>query len=457
MKKILIIVPHEDDEINLAGGLIYSLKNKDNVYVTFVTNGDFIYKAKYRYMEAIKSLGILGVKKDNIIFLGYADQAYDQSNHMYNSEKDWTSKSGRYETYGALNINEWNYKKHGEHCKYNKSNVTRNIKEIILDIMPQEILCVDLDFHPDHIMTSLCFEKAMGEILNECKEYRPEVLKTFTYENSYMGKKDFFLKDNYSKFEIEKSGALKNNPYYNIRDGIKIPIKKLCYSLNLFKNPVFKAIKAHVSQILVKHATSIINKDFVYWKRETDNLLNDAIIKTTSSDSKYLHDFLLADTKNVLKGNINPILYSEKIWIPGEKDDKKIVYIDFKKAKYVDCIKIYNGRINNEFIKKILVTIDGKEQRIDLKYKFVNEIEVKKNCTTITVKVLDKICKNGFSEIEALSNSKRKVFLYDYLDNENGENKHQSKIHRNIEIIFDKLYLKILCFIMKIERKIFVR
>ena len=90
MKKILIIVPHEDDEINLAGGLIYSLKNKDNVYVTFVTNGDFIYKAKYRYMEAIKSLGILGVKKDNIIFLGYADQAYDQSNHMYNSEKDWT-------------------------------------------------------------------------------------------------------------------------------------------------------------------------------------------------------------------------------------------------------------------------------------------------------------------------------------------------------------------------------
>lgn len=90
MEKILIIVPHEDDEINLAGGLIYSLKNKDNVYVTFVTNGDFIYKAKYRYMEAIKSLGILGVKKDNIIFLGYADQAYDQSNHMYNSEKDWT-------------------------------------------------------------------------------------------------------------------------------------------------------------------------------------------------------------------------------------------------------------------------------------------------------------------------------------------------------------------------------
>lgn len=43
MKKILIIVPHEDDEINLAGGLIYSLKNKDNMFMLLLLQMVILY------------------------------------------------------------------------------------------------------------------------------------------------------------------------------------------------------------------------------------------------------------------------------------------------------------------------------------------------------------------------------------------------------------------------------
>ena len=44
--KILVVVPHEDDEINLAGAFIYLAKQKGKqVICVFVTNGDWVYPA----------------------------------------------------------------------------------------------------------------------------------------------------------------------------------------------------------------------------------------------------------------------------------------------------------------------------------------------------------------------------------------------------------------------------
>ena len=41
-KSVLVIVPHEDDEINLMGGLLPLLVEKNmDVNICFVTNGDF--------------------------------------------------------------------------------------------------------------------------------------------------------------------------------------------------------------------------------------------------------------------------------------------------------------------------------------------------------------------------------------------------------------------------------
>ena len=48
-KKILIIVPHEDDEICVTGGLLASLPQKCEKYIIYVTNGNYIYKTQTRY------------------------------------------------------------------------------------------------------------------------------------------------------------------------------------------------------------------------------------------------------------------------------------------------------------------------------------------------------------------------------------------------------------------------
>ncbi len=93
--KILVLAPHPDDEILGAGGYIYTaLKNKAELKVIIVTNGEnFGYAigrrmgnflpvekkarefAEERQKEAVKLLKNLGLKQENIIFLGFPDKS----------------------------------------------------------------------------------------------------------------------------------------------------------------------------------------------------------------------------------------------------------------------------------------------------------------------------------------------------------------------------------------------
>lgn len=447
-KKIVIFVPHEDDEIHLAGNIIGSLTDTQRIYVIFTTNGDFIYNAKYRYKEAIKSLYCLGkIEQKNIIFLGYPDQPYDQNTHMYNSSKDWKSNKGIGETYAPCGYVEWNYRKFNEHARCNRDNLKNNIKEIINEIKPDILICNDLDFHSDHLMTSLLFDKAIGEILIENKEYSPLILKGFTYENSYWGPDDFYNKDyEEMKFDYDENGNLKSNPYYNKTNYINIDISDECRTKNLLKNKIFKAILKHKSQNLVSHASKMINFNQVYWERSSLNLLRDAKIEVTSGVAEYLNDFVLCDTKDVLNGNIFPIKYDKKIWIPSNNDLKKEIYIEFKMEKYVDTIKLYNGLINDDYISNIDIIIDGKMINISLSKKYVNEIYVGIKCKKIIIHINDKICNNGFSEIEILPHNPK----YDSIITKKATSS-------RLVNVSNKLIISILVLIQKIYRKLFIR
>ena len=50
-QKVLVIVPHEDDEINVAGSVMYSYVQKGaDVYCVFTTNGDYSFTAEKEYL-----------------------------------------------------------------------------------------------------------------------------------------------------------------------------------------------------------------------------------------------------------------------------------------------------------------------------------------------------------------------------------------------------------------------
>lgn len=82
---ILIIAPHQDDEILAAGGIIQKcVKLKDVVTVLFATNGDYHGPqiAQKRYYESRDALSFLGIDENNIFYLGYGDTGM-RSSHSF--------------------------------------------------------------------------------------------------------------------------------------------------------------------------------------------------------------------------------------------------------------------------------------------------------------------------------------------------------------------------------------
>tara|TARA_B110000305_G_C19362662_1_gene600247 strand:- start:91 stop:876 length:786 start_codon:yes stop_codon:yes gene_type:complete len=85
-KNLIIIIAHQDDEFCIYNR-IYKFKNKNNIYVFYLTSGlnkILPNKSKnYRNIESIKVLKKLGVKEKNIIFLG--EKLSINTNKLYNN------------------------------------------------------------------------------------------------------------------------------------------------------------------------------------------------------------------------------------------------------------------------------------------------------------------------------------------------------------------------------------
>ena len=82
-KNVLLFVPHQDDEINIAYGLLYKIRNiAESIKIVYSTNGNYVVKEKYRLKEGIDSLKKVGIKKENIIFMGYSDQIPEAKTHL---------------------------------------------------------------------------------------------------------------------------------------------------------------------------------------------------------------------------------------------------------------------------------------------------------------------------------------------------------------------------------------
>ena len=87
---VMVIVPHQDDEINTAGALLSTfVRCGAQIVLVYTTNGDWKYPAARRMKEAIKAASILGISEEQIIFLGYGDSiASEQKDHLFYSQKD---------------------------------------------------------------------------------------------------------------------------------------------------------------------------------------------------------------------------------------------------------------------------------------------------------------------------------------------------------------------------------
>ena len=162
MNHLLVVVPHQDDEILIGAGLIYQmLKQKKKVTVAIVTNGDYectdYSKGRARLRETLEGLEVLGLSQENIVFLGYADTGMPREESFLTAlfhTEDWEKvfpSSASTITYGLKEKPDFHYLCFGEHGTYTKNTLVNDLQELVRQLKPDAILTTHpSDLHGDH-------------------------------------------------------------------------------------------------------------------------------------------------------------------------------------------------------------------------------------------------------------------------------------------------------------------
>lgn len=365
--RVLILAPHPDDEINIAGNMILNLAAaKAEIFVTYSTNGDFEQKAEVRAQEAVDALKILGVPREKIIFLGYGDTYKSKNNpNIFSASTPTKSPAGHVETYAAKNFVDYAKKTFGRHSPYTRKNFKRDLKSLLLELRANIIFCVDFDNHPDHRTLSILFEEVLGEILSERDDYHPEVYKKFAYATAFTAAADFYAQNLRSTLK-PKLGETDNYDFdfidranYVWENRVRFPV--LHYKTLLKDNPIAEAIFAHKSQRNEWNALRILNSDEIFFERRTDSQTFSAKVTATSGNANKVRDFKIIDTTDV---EIVPARIENNIWQPTDKQRK--IFFTWNEPIQVQRIIIYGNPLDDAPAKIFLrLELENKQAVID--------------------------------------------------------------------------------------------
>ena len=357
-KNILVLIPHEDDEACLLGGVLESfVKAGSNVRVVYETNGDFRGKriGLIRIQEAIHALEIAGIPKENILFLGYGDQ-WEGDVHIYNAAPDevLTSAGGLTKTYGSDDMPAYH-----DGTPYTRNNLKSDIRSVLTGYLPDIIFCIDLDGHRDHRGLSLLFEEVMGDLLRESPEYQPAVFKGFGYSTAWNADADFAGENLSSTVQPEHLSFSPEFSYYNWYRRIRFPVSSRAVSRLMTHSTTYRMLDAHASQNAVAKSASVLNGDRVFWLRPTQSLLYRAIIKASSGEASRLTDFKLADIPDV---NEVVCTFSDHVWSPAPQDSRKTISVHFNDPVTLSQIWLYdNPDWNSNILESLITFSDGTE------------------------------------------------------------------------------------------------
>ena len=219
-----------------------------------------------------------------------------------------------------------------------------DLKQTILKLRANIIFCVDYD-SVEHQKLSAEFEKAMGEILKETSDYRPEIYKKLANATALNAPPDFYA-PNLLSVKRPKFGTTDNYNFdlidkanYNWAERVRLPVPEHCRNTLLKNNPVAAAILAYKFKKF--SPLRILNSDEVFFERRTDNQIFSAKVTASSGAAEKVCDFKIFG----------------ECWQPENDDDKKILRLEWTDAVQVRQIKIY-GNIFDEDTAKIKILLE---------------------------------------------------------------------------------------------------
>ncbi len=231
-EKILVIVPHPDDDVLSCAGVIRAtVNNGKDVRIMYVTNGDYGNIAELRCMEIIKAMKVLGVKKDEIYYLGYGDSEVLQNayNAKNNPKQVFSSKPGYTQTYGWEHLKlDYHYEKYDAHASYCRQDILSDIQGIIGDFMPDDIYMPSpMEEHPDHSKSSEFVTEAVlnikaSEDINTLERYEPVIHEYMMYK-AYLPPYDVDI-DAEPVPISDKDADIDNTTIYRWNDRESVPV-----------------------------------------------------------------------------------------------------------------------------------------------------------------------------------------------------------------------------------------
>ncbi len=186
--RILILAPHPDDEVLGAGGVLQrAVKLNLPVRVVFLTNGDFnawsytVYRkrpiltakgmlalGKLRQQEAVAASKVLGVSKENLVFLGYPD---------HGTLAIWLYRWGNAPPFkgGWTNAGSVPYKDaYHFQAPYKGEEILNDLRSILREFQPTKVFVTNpADENPDHRAAYLFLRVALWDLEDELS---PEIL-----------------------------------------------------------------------------------------------------------------------------------------------------------------------------------------------------------------------------------------------------------------------------------------
>jgi LmbE family N-acetylglucosaminyl deacetylase len=192
--RLLVFAPHCDDEVIGPGGLIMkALETGIPVKVVLITNGDnnfistdiefktlyptaseFIKAGEARQLESISALKYIGVKEEDIIFLGYPDRGIKA---LY--LKHWSVKSP-YRSLGTNDVKAPYSLIYEPQVIYCGENLEKNLKSIITSFSPTIIIGPHMDdHHPDHKYGAYFILNVLNELYGQNGNESSPILLTY--------------------------------------------------------------------------------------------------------------------------------------------------------------------------------------------------------------------------------------------------------------------------------------
>nr|WP_054674431.1 PIG-L family deacetylase [Veillonella denticariosi] len=314
-RRLLILVPHQDDEINTAGStIIGAVAEGLDVHIAYMTNGDWDYAVPLRNNEAIQAALYMGISKENIHFLDYPDCGSDEMSVYEHQDSVFIYRDRQIS---------WN-------------TLLQDIRNLIEMIRPDAIICTGFDSHRDHRQCESCVLSVMESLWSKGSTTR--LYTAFAYGTAYESIEDWWAPHWYStKMNPFAHPEYLTTPSENLQwdKRIRIPVPLSCRHKRLVKNPLYLGLGCHISQAAYRRSTRLINSDQVYWLRGPErNLQYKNEYLQIMIDNHFAYDWY------IYGGELNPVV---SVYYGYETGGCELSSIDDKIIWYCNGDIIENG------------------------------------------------------------------------------------------------------------------